>query len=155
MRPSGRLLAVTAAVLLFAGLGAGPAVAAPQDRVSGSGTVGFLVPAQVAINAHGSPTDADGTTSFAQLGTGFSVKGTVTCLNVVGNTATASGPLKNIDPETSPYRFMWVQVIDNGTAGSGTPDRVALVLSFDDPGCLETLTGSSPVQQGNFTVTDR
>jgi len=70
----------------------------------------------VRINAHGTPTDAHGHISFDIPGTPFAdVKATVTCLNVVGNTATLSGPIKNPDPDGPLY--IRVGVTDNAPPG--------------------------------------
>src|SRR3954447_4116257 len=88
MKSIRRPFAAAATALLFVGLSAGTAVAAPQDQVTGSGKAAFYgggVLGQVRINAHGTPTDAHGHISFDIPGTPFAdVKATVTCLNVVG-----------------------------------------------------------------------
>jgi hypothetical protein len=161
MRPTTRYsIVASTAALLLTGLMTGTAgAAAAQNQVTGSGMIDFGgLAGQVIINAHGTVNDAHGNIKFRipDFPAFADAEATVTCLNVVGNTAILSGPVKNPDP-ASGFAFMQATVVDNGTPGNGVgPDLADATLADFELGCAFTFSGAiSAAQQGNFTVKDR
>ena len=97
------------------------------------------------------------------------LRGDVTCLNVVGNTAVFGGVLRRIANETGPRIPFVVYVVDNGEANEGDPpdlisplsvfpendpDRPLLPEAFPHlcPPPAPSIYGYLPVTDGNIVV---
>lgn len=161
--------ALMAAMMIFS---AGAALAAPNEKVTGTGTI-VLAPQFGSPTAHVNAiqTKAGLKGSFhieyavgdPRVPNGGFAKGKVTCLNVVGNTAYITGQItESTGFESEPdlnfavNQYVPITVQDNGEPGAGT-DRV----NFDpglpsNPGC--PIRPDPPVEttitEGNYVVTD-
>ena len=107
-----------------------------QNRVYGGGQ--FVSPGGVrnfAIDAHapGGSGAAYGNMEYGS--SGFHISTQVTCLKVVGNTATVGGIITDTDlPGSTGWALLWI-VQDNGNPISATPDAATFQLRgpLDDP----------------------
>jgi hypothetical protein len=84
------------------------------------------------------------------------VRADVTCLNVVGNLATAAGPIERTDPEFPPgFQTLIISVQDFGSPGGGTPDRwSAQVQMTPPPTTCPTIPTFNDAEEGNVVVHD-
>lgn len=150
MRRTVSVLAGTAAALLAL---SAPAMSAPQDSVTGAGTIvtneeGGTV--HVTVSAR-KPADGDSTTGTGnvviKLAGQPAQHGTVECVAVRGNRAQVAAKLDG--DETT---YVRITIVDTGDQ---SPDSVAIKFNDSGFGCSIGETGSdNPVQDGNFTVVD-
>jgi hypothetical protein len=105
-----------------------------QDRVYGGGQ--FVSPGgerNFALDAHAQGAAAFGNIEYGS--SGFHLNTQVTCLKVVGNTATVGGIITDTDlPGSTGWALLWV-VQDNGNPLSATPDAATFQVRgpLDDP----------------------
>jgi hypothetical protein len=77
---------------------------------------------------------------------------TVTCLVVVGNTATFSAQITKKDGAFVNNVFIEGHATDNGNPQSGVPDTLSLFGALTDPACAFQLPGQFPITNGNIVV---
>jgi hypothetical protein len=131
----------------------------PHDFLVGTGNRLNLggEPIEVHIDAQRNPiagaTGQFWTTTATASGT-VRVRGTVTCLTVVGNRAAARGPVEeSTNPQNPVGSQLQIQVTDSG---AGNPDTQINFFGFapDDTGCPILPFGEPPITRGNFVVHD-
>ncbi len=148
------LLALTAILAVGA-----PAAAAPGvDSAVGSGHLADG--GRFQFNAKGDPTEASGHIRYDILFQGApwaESKGTVECLDVVGNVATISGTFD--DPASTALPYFLLVIIDNG---NGPVDQAKVIISpdmiFQDADCGRARVEAFPPEIGakvTAKVTDR
>jgi hypothetical protein len=138
------------------------ASAASAPFMSGGGLqFGPHTTSQFAVSAHGVGPDATGSLN-AQVPTG-SFHATVTCLQVIGNDATATVVISSSHDPTNPVGEILVgEGVDNGHPSTGTsPDLWRLSFENSDgiaptgqTGCWVPFYSPVPIQQGNIVVSD-
>jgi hypothetical protein len=149
-----------AVALLAAGTlvaGAGPAVAAPPDCVSGSGSVLFVVGenqdfGDLVVSAHrdsaSEPTEGTGQIRITYAGQ--TTSGTVTCLASRGDDY--AGATGTLDEAVDGLQYLDVKIIDGGP---NQPDRVRVTLLSELPESCKGGTREDvreTAQRGNFVV---
>ena len=157
-----RKLLIVAGLALFAF----PAVASAQNDVArGSGFTFGSFPSEFSFNAQSNfnGTEASGSVSFTNTNTdpNQTYKGRVTCLQVIGNQATMSGDITDIQGFpvfTGPTAFV-LRATDTGKFGTA-PDMVDYFLLFGAPpppapSCLAGFTlFPFPIQSGEIVIKD-
>jgi hypothetical protein len=136
------LIAVAAVIVsaTIASATSGPnAQLVTQDRVYGGGQ--FTNPFDGSVRNFAIDAHAQGGGSGAAYGNmeygspGFHINTQVTCLKVVGNTATVGGIITDTDlPGSTGWALLWI-VRDNGNPESATPDAATFQSRgpLDDP----------------------
>ena len=156
-----RKLLIVAGLALFAF----PAVAsAGNDVARGNGLTFGSFPPEFSFNAQSNfnGTGASGNVSFTNTNTdpNQTFKGRVTCLQVIGNQASMSGDITDVQgfpPGFTATAFV-LRATDSGKFGT-TPDMVEyFFLSTPPPpapGCLGTFTlFPFPIQSGEIVIKD-
>lgn len=138
------LLALTAVLVVGASVTAAPGV----DSAVGSGHLADG--GRFQFNAKGDPSDASGHVRYDILfqGAPFAEsKGTVECLDVVGNIATISGTFD--DPAHTALPYFLLVIIDNG---KGPADQAKVIISpdkiFQDADCGRARVEAFPPEIG-------
>jgi hypothetical protein len=152
---------MTVAALLLT-VGSGVAVAQIVASATGSGQI--HVNGELRTFTFNAETDSSGVTSgeteVKSRSGGIRWHGTLDCLNVVGNVATMSGVVTDIDPATPPAFVVGsnilFQVIDNGEGANAPPDLISLTFFFGigpPPGCTGFgIFANIPIEHGNVKV---
>jgi hypothetical protein len=159
------LLLTAALVAAMMVVSVAPALAAPNEKATGTGTL-VLAPQFGSPTAHVNAiqTNAGLKGSFTieyavgdpRFPSGGFAKGKVTCLNVVGNTAYITGQITEttgLSPLFDVGEYVQITVQDNGEPGAGSDGLNFSPGLGSDPGCA---TGPAPITitKGNFVVTD-
>ena len=153
-------LAVAASLTLLA---AAQAVGAPGGVVhSATGSGHFMTEGQLRTFTFSAIEHADGRVTgqahFYNRARGNRVHFEVTCLNVVGNTAYMSGPVKNAKQSNEPENASGIwSVQDNGEGAGSPPDKVSfLAIIPASSGVANCRTAAPPptntVEEGNVQV---
>lgn len=154
------VLALAATVLL-----AVPAFASAQNDVArGSGVFSFSSFNHFSFNAQSNfnGTGASGSASFTNPNTdpNQTIKGRVTCLSVVGNEATISGDVTDVQGFTfeTTIRSFVIRATDSGKFGV-TPDLVNYVFlstpAPPEPSCAASFTFTPfPIFSGEIVIKD-
>jgi hypothetical protein len=154
------VLTVTAAMVVSM-LATGTAVAkqggssVTGDRAHGSGEFFASAGERFIFDARSDPSGG-GATGFFRIErpTQLVFAGEVTCLQVVGNTATIAGVVNEVEPpfQTALGETYTFTVIDNGPNGAG--DLISVITpSFASPACVP-LPPSIPIENGDIVVQD-
>lgn len=122
------------------------ATAAPDPLVAGEATFASI-DVQVRIAAHADPARGH---FFLQQGT-FTIDGTVTCINVVGNQAAVGGVIDS-SSEPSLVGTGFVQFVeDNGAPGDGDFSQTTFV-GTPPVTCPAPIHPFFQVEQGNYVI---
>jgi hypothetical protein len=156
------LVSLTLAAIALLAL---PALASAQNDVArGSGFTLFSFPQQFSFNAQSNfnGSEPSGSVSFTDTNTdpNQTFKGRVTCLSVVGNVATMSGPITDVQgfPVFGVVNSFVLTATDTGKFGV-TPDLVRYFTTSAPPApaptCV-TFTGfvGQPIQSGEIVIKD-
>ncbi|TMD38169.1 MAG: hypothetical protein E6I88_14560 [Chloroflexi bacterium] len=129
--------------------------------VHGSGTISNgAYDNSISVSAHsmpnGSPTLAKGHLRQSVTGTiNGSYEATITCLFVVGNTATVSGRITEASgyyaPLGVPYQWTIVTFSDNDPTGIDGFDNTGAQYSTTQPDC-KSVSGTIPITEGAYEV---
>ena len=155
-----KVLTIAMALLLLT-VSSGVALAQVVASATGSGQIHVSGELRTfTFNAH---TDSSGVTSgetqaFSRSA-GVRWHGSIDCLNIVGNVATMSGVVTDIDPVVPPFLVVGshivFQVIDNGEGSNSVPDLISLTFfnGTVNLGCTGLgVFATIPVEHGNVQV---
>ena len=155
-----KVLTITMALLLLT-VSSGIALAQVVASATGSGQI--HVSGELRTFTFTAHTDSSGVTrgeteAFSRSA-GVRWHGTIDCLDIVGNVATMSGVVTDIDPVVPPFLVVGshivFQVIDNGEGSNSVPDLISLTFfnGTFDTGCTGFgVFATIPVEHGNVPV---
>jgi hypothetical protein len=141
----------------------GSVVAVAQVVASATGSGQIHVSGELRTFTFNAETDSSGVTTgqteTKSRSSGLRWHGTLDCLNVVGNVATMSGVVTDINSTTPPFVVgsnIVFQVIDNGEGANAPPDLISLTFFFGTgppPGCTGFgIFATIPIEHGNVKV---
>jgi hypothetical protein len=129
-----------------------------KDLVAGTGTLAGPGAPMIHVNAHRDPDTGLATGHFfVRYPAGLTVRGTVTCLTVVANTASAGGVIDSVTgtspvvPGATVGNAALITVIDMGSPGTFDQANWG-PLSGANTNCPIFPGNGLPIQQGNYIV---
>jgi len=161
---TGRLLRIVATAVSVIGVGvfvATPASAQTADHVAGTGHfLGDGTPAfpgvELHVNAKSGPSGeaASGTFSFS-VENGPDGRGSIACINAVGNTAVIGGVIERGDTGPDGFRGVIMEVIDNGQPSDAGSDQFNMEITPNPVSSCPSppfINAYVPIDRGNFIV---